>query len=112
LPAAERAVVDDRKITDYLLSAAHPAGRAKAAFFRGFGFSIDRWAILRAAILEHARTAAIVEAIDTPYGRKYVIEGPMTAPDGRAPAVRAVWFIGKGEAAPRFVTAYQGRGGQ
>jgi hypothetical protein len=57
-------------------------------------------------LLDHARSAAIVSAADTPFGRKYFLEGPLAAADGRNPRVRAVWFIASGEAVPRFVTAY------
>jgi hypothetical protein len=33
LPEAERAVVEEKKILDYLLSTDHPDGKLKAAFF-------------------------------------------------------------------------------
>ena len=38
LPNAHLAVVDERKVNAYLLSDSHPAGRAKAVFFRRYGF--------------------------------------------------------------------------
>jgi len=106
LPNAERAIVEPRKITDYLLARIHPAGRAKAAFFARFGFTVAEWPRLRDALLDHARSAPIASAADTPFGKKYVLEGPLAAPDGRKPEVRAVWFIANGETIPKFVTAY------
>ena len=36
LPNAHLAVVDERKVNAYLLSDSHPAGRAKAVFFRRY----------------------------------------------------------------------------
>jgi hypothetical protein len=48
--------------------------------------------------------AGIFEA--SPFGTRYVIEGIISTPDGRAPFIRAVWFIETGEQIPRFVTAY------
>src|SRR5260370_40296437 len=90
---APLAIIERRKITDYLLSRSHPAGRAKAAFFARFGFTAAEWPRLRDALLEHARSAPIVSAVDTPFGKKYILEGPITAPDGRKPRVRTVWFI-------------------
>lgn len=38
--------VDRDKIVNYLLSASHPDGQAKAEFFRRFGFSLERWETL------------------------------------------------------------------
>ena len=43
---------------------------------------------------------------DTPFGTRYIIEGPRITPNGRQLQVRAVWFIDEGGQAPRFVTAY------
>jgi hypothetical protein len=48
--------------------------------------------------------AGIVEA--TPFGTRYVIEGILSTPDGRALLIRTVWFIETGQQIPRFVTAY------
>lgn len=45
--------VDHAKIHDYLLSAVHPKGRSKAAFFRAFGFSPSAPEGFRAALLRH-----------------------------------------------------------
>jgi hypothetical protein len=38
------------------------------------------------------------------------VEGPLLAPDGRSPNLRAVWFIDNGQDTPRFVTAYPLKG--
>jgi hypothetical protein len=42
LPNADRAVIEDAKVRDYLLSATHPIGRFKSVFFVALGFSADR----------------------------------------------------------------------
>src|SRR5260370_31815097 len=97
LPHAHLATIDRRKITDYLLASGHPAGRAKAAFFARFGFTAAAWQRLRDALLEHAHSAAIVSTVDTQFGKKYILDGPLAAPDGRNPRVRAVWFVETGE---------------
>ncbi len=110
LPDAQLAIVEERKIADYLLSVSHPAGRAKAAFLRRHGFTPADWTVLRDALLSHARSVPVISAADTAFGRKYILEGPLAAPDGRAPRIRTVWFIEIGETAPRFVTAYPVRG--
>jgi len=110
LPDAHLAIIDERKITDYLLASGHPAGRAKAAFFRSFGFRVAEWRNLRDALLGHARSARVMAVSETEFGKKYVIEGALAAPDARKPRVRAVWFVAAGDTAPRLVTAYAARG--
>ena len=49
------------------------------------------------ALLNHARSYEVAEIVPTPFGQNLVIEGALPAPDGRAPKVRAVWFIAKNE---------------
>lgn len=95
LPNAERAIVPDRKITHYLLSTAHRDGQHKAEFFPSFGFKLEAWEELAAALLDHARQHEVVEIVPTPFGRNFVVEGALAAPDGRSPQVRGVWFIAK-----------------
>ncbi|HYU13496.1 MAG TPA: hypothetical protein VEK82_13025, partial [Stellaceae bacterium] len=75
IPNADQAIIEDRKITHYLLSSDHPAGRAKAIFFRRFGFQRPRSRTLRGALLEHARSGAVVSVNDTQFGKKYTVEG-------------------------------------
>jgi hypothetical protein len=112
LPDAQLAIVEQRKITRHLLASGHPAGRAKAAFFERFGFRVAEWGRLRDALLEHARSTRSIFIADTEFGRKYVLEGPLTTPDGRKPRVRTVWFVAIGETVPRLVTAYAAPGGK
>jgi hypothetical protein len=38
LPGVANAILDDRKITQYLLSTVHATGASKAKFFISFGF--------------------------------------------------------------------------
>jgi len=52
LPNADRTVVEDAKVRDYLLSPTHPVGRFKSVFFVALGFSADRWELLRDALLD------------------------------------------------------------
>ncbi len=75
LPNADLVLIDERKITHYLLARDHPAGRAKAALFQRFGFGVSDWRVLRDALIEHARTARIASVSDTEFGRKYILEG-------------------------------------
>jgi len=106
LPNARRAHVADRKIVDYLLSETHAVGRAKAGFFRAVGFERHNAAELKRALIDVARTGTVVDVQDTPYGRKYIVEGRLRTPSGRDVKIRTVWIVERGRDRPRFVTAY------
>ena len=109
LPNAELATIEGRKIMGYLLAESHLKGTGKAGFFAGFGFRREAAEVLAAALLAHASSNEVLFLQSSQYGVKYVIEGPLVAPDGRAPSVRAVWIVDAGDDAPRFVTAFPGR---
>ena len=106
LPNADRAIVPGRKITRYLLSTAHRDGQHKAGFFRSFGFRLEAWEELASALLDHARKYEVVETVPTPFGRNFVVQGALNAPDGRSPEVRVVWFIAKNAETATLATAY------
>ena len=106
LPNRRNAHVNQAKLNRYLLSLEHAHGRHKAIFFRGFGFSANKSKVLAQALLQHATKHDVAKIEDSAYGKRYVIDGILEAPDGRDPTVRAIWFIENGKAIPRFVTAY------
>jgi len=104
LPYLQNALVEERKVCDYLLSEERSEG--KAAFFVAFGFSLAQWELLRDALLSHAASHDVALREDNPHGTKYIVEGALRTPDGRNPQVRSVWIINSGAVAPRLVTAY------
>jgi hypothetical protein len=110
LPEYEQALIPERKITAYLLSLTHRDGRSKAVFFMRFGFTLDDWPALAAALKRHAADHEVVVAEPTAFGTNYVVEGPLPAPDGRSPKIRVVWFIATGERIPVLATAYPLKG--
>ena len=106
LPNAGRAVVPEQKITSYLMSETHPDGRGKARFFAAHGFSAREWSVLANALKRHAEDHPVADEEVTAFGVRYVVDGKLEAPDGRAPVVRSVWFIDRGDDVPRLVTAF------
>ena len=106
LPNLDRVVIEKGKIVDYLLAPLHPRGAGKERFFRGHGFRIDEWQLLAAALLQHARTCEVVREVETGFGPRYLVEGALSAPDGRRPLIRSVWQFDHGAVAPRLITAY------
>jgi uncharacterized protein DUF6883 len=106
LPLANEAEVPRAKIVLYLLNPEHRAGKGKARFFASHGFGVEDWQKLADALRQQARDHEITKEEMTPLGARFVVEGDMTMADGAVAAVRAVWFIERGERIPRFVTAY------
>ena len=106
LPNAQSAAVPERKITHYLLNPSHPAGGSKAAFFLRFGFAAAEWQRLAEALLRHARENEVAAMEETVHGRRYVVDGPLSAPDGSRLNIRSAWYITPEDGAPRFVTAH------
>ena len=106
LPNVDSAVVDQEKITGYLLDPAHRYGASKARFFAQFGFRLAEWEILANALRAHAGQHEIARSKESGYGRRYEIDGPLDTPDGKRPRVRSVWQTDEGQLAPRLITAH------
>jgi hypothetical protein len=108
VPNPDEAFVAEDKIANHLLSPEHPVGRFKAGFFEGLGYDRGDWRRLADDLQSQHLTLDASEVADFPYGRKFVIEGPLDGPRERANLI-SVWVIRKGEGVARFVTAYPGR---
>jgi hypothetical protein len=107
---SEEFFIDQRKIVDYLLAEGHPTGRAKLRYFRSFGFRVNDWRILHDALIAHARSNPVELRVDSEFGVKFIVSGPLPSPDKRNPVIRSVWIRRNDETAIRFVTAYPVRG--
>jgi hypothetical protein len=82
-------------------------GRSKSQLSsKRFGFTGTEWEKAAWALREHAAEHDVTRVETSLYGQRYVIEGTIRSPDGRAPFIRTIWFIETGEETPRFVTAY------
>ena len=106
LPNALLAVVEREKVVDYLLNRAHRYGASKAEFFSRYGFVLEKWELLAQALLEHGQKHDVTNVTETGFGPRYQIDGELHSPDGRAPRVRTVWQLDRGQLAPRLITAY------
>ena len=109
---AHLAIVDRRKVADYLLNAAHPDNSGKAAFFTGLGYSLVTVEPLMQALRAVAATNEVVNHLDSVYGEKHVVDGLLPLHTGQGPGrmIRTVWFIDRGQDTPRLVTAYPSKG--
>lgn len=73
VPGAERAVVEPRKLQDYLLSLTHPVGRFKAVFFASLGYTQEAWGVLSADLRRHAAAGEAFPAGSSSFGQKYEV---------------------------------------
>ena len=106
LPGAERAIVDERKVRDYLLSKSHPIGRFKAVFLARAGFEADNWKDLVFQLRELALRGDAVRGERSEFGERYTISGILRGPQGLGLEVITVWLVLSEGEAPRLVTVY------
>lgn len=104
LPNAANAVLDPRKLRDYVLNPEHATGRYKAAFFAQMGYSVGDWGRLERDIREQHLTQPAEPGQLSPFGRKYVITAALQGPHGAARQVTSVWIIRPGKDRPELVT--------
>jgi hypothetical protein len=106
LPNAHLAIVEQAKVSDYLLNPDHPLGASKARFFAEFGFTLDASEELSVALKKHGAENEVSKTKETGFGPRYEVEGELSTPDGRRPRLCSVWQVDKGQIAPRLITAY------
>jgi hypothetical protein len=106
VPNAQLAQVDREKIVNYLLNPAHRYGISKARFFSEFGYRVETWEVLAAALREHVQRNEVSKVKETGFGQRYQVDGELMALDGRRPRLRTVWQMDFGQVAPRLITAY------
>jgi hypothetical protein len=106
LPDAEHATIVREKITEYLLVPEHRDNKGKAAFFFRYGFTMNAWENLAAALIAHGKAHPVTDTRERPHGTLYAVTGNMSMPDGRIRRVLTAWFAPEEGGGPRFVTAY------
>ncbi len=105
MPRGKDAIVETRKIREYILSSDHPIGKHKARVFRAaLGLKDSDADFLMSALRDAAiKIDATFGDLDE-FGRRYVIDFELTTLYGTA-VIRSAWII-QGEDAPRFVTCF------
>lgn len=107
LPNGERAVVDIRKLRDYLLDTTHDRGKHKARVFRaalGIGRDDAEW--LRQQLLIAAAGAESVRLTGRDeFGSRYQLDFTLVGLD-RDVTIRSSWIILHTETFPRFIGCY------
>lgn len=106
LPNGDIAIVDPRKLSEYILSTDHDDGQHKARLFRSLlGITEENSRSLHSALEQAAAVSNAVAAKQDMYGQRYVIDFEFAGPVGVA-TLRSAWIIRTGEDVPRLVTCY------
>ena len=106
LPRGGEAVIDERKVIDYLLSTTHAVGRHKArVFFSALGLAVEDAPIIVAALRSAAVTGDATLVGQDDYGMRYRIDFRMTH-SGKSGIVRSAWRVPPGESHAIFLTAF------
>lgn len=106
LPNCERAYIADAKLYSYLLNPNHPDGKSKARFYELIGYTAGNGEQLRADLLTLACLGSVTAELPNRVGRKYVVVGSISAPNGRTYHLLTVWAIEPPGNEPRLITAY------
>lgn len=102
----ETVVIEDSKITEYLLNVNHPEGGTKAAYFIQHGFNPEQPKVMKQFLLTHLLQRSSVEIVETRFGTKHILTGKIKFPDDDEFILRSVWMKPAKENILKFVTAY------
>jgi hypothetical protein len=108
MPNADDAFVPLEKLTDYLLDLQHPIGGSKAVWFHGLGYHSSNKGVLEQDLLQLVHTSEDFSLKDSPFGKKYIVSGTITTPNGKKANLTTVWIIEANDSRPRLVTAIPG----
>lgn len=112
IPNAEYAIVDIRKLTEYVLSPNHERGKHKARLFSSvFGLTVDDAEALRLYLLQAVKTHDAQSGIRGNYGQMYWIDLPFTW-NNVTENIRTTWIVRYDENFPRLVSCFVKRKGK
>ena len=106
VPNADKAIIAEDKLRNYLLNVNNRRGASKAKLLLAMGFDPDAWQQLKADLRSQHLTANARDEEDNGYGRSYVVIAPVRGPAGRTVTFRSVWQIDTGTDLPRLITMY------
>ena len=106
IPNCEKSIVEDEKITAYLLNDSHFIGKHKSKYFKRFGFDAADIGTFKESLIQHSIDRDIGNSKKSKFGKKYELKCEIKTPDKRNPCVVTIWIVEKDNACPRLITAY------
>jgi hypothetical protein len=104
LPNCEQAIVEDRKLLNYLLDEEKSEG--KTYFYNRLGFFQMNYRELAESLRVLACAGDVIVTIPAKFGLKYQVVGQLNNPYQRDALVLSIWIFDLGSDVPRLVTAY------
>ena len=106
LPNAELAVIDMKKLIDYVLNVEHEEGKHKAYVFnKVLGVTANDGAELKDRILSEIVKTPMVPGKEDKFGKRYSVKFEWTR-HNRTATVLTSWIIRTSEAIPRLTSCY------
>ena len=107
LPNADRATVDEDKLSGYALNREHPLGRHKARVFQSaLGIGQDDWEYLRDQFLAAIPSATVATVRVTSFGTLYEVPMLIEGLNGETHEVTTAWFVANDDDRPKLVSTY------
>jgi hypothetical protein len=104
LPNVENAVIPVEKLVGYALNPDHPKGSDKARVFASaLGYTRENAQELIRQLSSKLATLPALERPQTPYGRSFSVDVPISGPGGSAVVVTG-WLLDIGEKAPKLTS--------
>ncbi|MEZ0484059.1 DUF6883 domain-containing protein [Fibrella aquatica] len=104
LPNCEQALVQEIKLTGYLLNEENSKG--KSYLYNRIGFTVTNASLLSNALTTLACSGEVTGTQQTEFGLKYFVVGELMNPMDRHVVVLSIWIFDQNGLFPRFVTAY------
>ena len=104
LPNCERAVVQEIKLTGYLLNEENSKG--KSYFFNRIGFMESNWQELKDAVQLLACNGEVTGTQKTLFGTKFFVVGTLMNPLNRYVVALSIWIFDQDGPTPRLITVY------
>lgn len=106
LPNAELAVIDMKKLIDYVLNSEHEEGKHKAHVFSTvLGVTAKDGAELKDRILAEVVKNPMVPGKEDRFGKRYSVKFDWTR-QNRTATVLTSWIVRTSEAVPRLTSCY------
>jgi hypothetical protein len=103
LPYLDNILIEDRKLSEYLLNINHPDGKNKAMFFAAN--KLDKESLKNLLLLQ-VKENEVKEVITLEFGTKYIIESKVKSPNSSTFILRSVWIVYLNEKFVKLITAY------
>jgi len=100
-----RAIIDHRKLTEYVLNPSSPSGRHKAIVFeRVLGFTQDNYTELLEQMETKVLEAPATFHSEDEFGQRYTVDLAVLGTEGREAVVCTGWLVPHGANEARLVT--------